>query len=43
MKTPTNIFDTPLWAATTLAPVAPPKVKAKQQSYPSYVRSTAPT
>jgi hypothetical protein len=32
-----------IWAATKLAPVAPPKVKPKQQSYPSYVRSTTPT
>ena len=32
-----------IWAASKLAPVAPPKVKAKQQTYPSYVRSTTPT
>jgi hypothetical protein len=44
MKKPSSdVFSSPLWAAASLAPVAPPKVKPKQQSYPSYVRSTAPS
>lgn len=37
MKTPTDIFETPLWkAATSVAPVQTPKVRPKQQSYPGY-------
>lgn len=41
--TGTSVYSSPLWAATKLAPVAPPKVKPKQQSFPSYVRSTTPS
>lgn len=39
-----SVFDSPLWqAATTLAPVAPPKVKNKQQSYPGYAVGVTPS
>jgi hypothetical protein len=37
MKTPIDIFETPLWkAATSVAPVQMPKVSPKQQSYPGF-------
>jgi hypothetical protein len=44
MKTFDSLFDTPLWqAATALPPVAVPKVKPKQQSFPGFATGTAPT
>lgn len=40
----TSVYDSPLWqAATQLAPVAPPKVKPKQQSYPGFATNVTPT
>lgn len=38
-----DLFSTPLWqAVTTLAPVPPPKVRPKQQSFPGFAVGTAP-
>lgn len=38
-----DLYETPLWkAATQLAPVEPPKVKPKQQSYPGYATGVQP-
>jgi len=40
----TGAIDTVvIWGASKLAPVAPPKVRPKQQSYPSYVRNVKPS